>query len=64
LNVGAEEVLQDVEIDQRRLAAKTVEKARAICAAHSVFIHIQFVFSILAFNFCLSIVHNGKDILK
>jgi exoribonuclease II len=44
LHVGAEEVLQDVEIDQRRLAAKTVEKARAICAAHSVFIHIQFGF--------------------
>ncbi|KAF3322790.1 universal stress protein A-like protein [Carex littledalei] len=33
---SAEEVLQDAEMDQRKLAAKTVEKARAICAAHSV----------------------------
>ncbi|KAJ4753584.1 Adenine nucleotide alpha hydrolases-like superfamily protein [Rhynchospora pubera] len=33
---SAEEVLQDAEMDQRKLAARTVEKARAVCSAHSV----------------------------
>lgn len=60
--IGAEEVLQDAEMDQRKLAAKTVEKARAICAAHSVLFHIQL--SLILFKFSLIAINNDKNVFQ